>query len=97
VARKVGIYTRISRDDEGDAMGVARQQHMVAFANKSSHDASRRISRKHLELAQQGKDSGPPAGSSWRMLGLPSRTPSTQAEPSRRGPWRTGWETGVLA
>ncbi|MET8211841.1 hypothetical protein ABZT51_38720 [Streptomyces sp. NPDC005373] len=78
-------------------MGVARQQHMVAFANKSSHDASRRISRKHLELAQQGKDSGPPAGSSWRMLGLPSRTPSTQAEPSRRGPWRTGWETGVLA
>ncbi|MFF1562968.1 recombinase family protein [Streptomyces sp. NPDC058293] len=27
---------------------------MVAFANKSSHDASRRITRKHLELAQQG-------------------------------------------
>lgn len=23
---------------------------------------------------------------------FPSRTPSAQAEPSRRGPWRTGWE-----
>ncbi|MGY4918022.1 recombinase family protein [Streptomyces sp. 900116325] len=165
MARKVGIYTRISRDDEGDAMGVARQQQdcerladlrswqavkiyedndvsafkrnvvreefelmlkdlraglidgivaydldrlarqprdlerlieifderpksefatvtndvnlgtpdgrtmariMVAFANKSSHDASRRIKRKHLELAQQGKDSGGPAPYGWR-------------------------------
>ncbi|MFD8512961.1 recombinase family protein [Streptomyces antimycoticus] len=26
MARKVGIYTRISRDDEGDALGVARQR-----------------------------------------------------------------------
>ncbi|MFZ4299665.1 recombinase family protein [Streptomyces cinereoruber] len=165
MARKVGIYTRISRDDEGDALGVARQQQdcerladlrswqavkvyedndvsafkrnvvrdefelmlkdlraglidgvvaydldrlarqprdlerlieifderpksafatvtndvnlgtpdgrtmariMVAFANKSSHDASRRIKRKHLELAQQGKDSGGPAPYGWR-------------------------------
>ncbi|MFD8571406.1 recombinase family protein [Streptomyces sp. NPDC059639] len=165
MARKVGIYTRISRDDEGEAMGVARQQQdcerladlrswqavkvyedndvsafkrnvvrdefelmlndlraglihgivaydldrlarqprdlerlieifderprsefatvtndvnlgtpdgrtmariMVAFANKSSHDASRRIRRKHLELAQQGKDSGGPAPYGWR-------------------------------
>ncbi|MEU6635426.1 recombinase family protein [Streptomyces rochei] len=39
---------------------------MVAFANKSSHDASRRIKRKHLELAQQGKDSGGPAPYGWR-------------------------------
>ncbi|MGW8685816.1 recombinase family protein [Streptomyces sp. NPDC055817] len=165
MARKVGIYTRISRDDEGDALGVARQKQdcerladlrgwqavkiyedndvsafkrnvvrdefelmlkdlraglidgivaydldrlarqprdlerlieifderpksefatvtndlnlgtpdgrtmariMVAFANKSSHDASRRITRKHLELAQQGKDSGGPAPYGWR-------------------------------
>ncbi|OLZ64340.1 integrase [Streptomyces sp. IMTB 2501] len=165
MARKVGIYTRISRDDEGEALGVARQQAdcerladlrswqavkvyedndvsafkrnvvrdefelmlkdlraglidgivaydldrlarqprdlerlieifderprlefatvtndvnlgtpdgrtmariMVAFANKSSHDASRRIRRKHLELAQQGKDSGGPAPYGWR-------------------------------
>lgn len=154
MARKVGIYTRISRDDEGEALGVARQRTdcerladlrtwqpvkvyedndvsafkrnvvreefelmlkdlkaglidgvvsydldrlarqpqdlerlieiyddrprlefatvtndvnlgtadgrtmariMVAFANKSSHDTSRRLKRKHLELAQQGK------------------------------------------
>ncbi|MGW3724350.1 recombinase family protein [Streptomyces sp. NPDC000851] len=165
MARRVGIYTRISRDDEGEALGVARQQQdcerladlrswqpvkvyedndvsafkrnvvrdefelmlkdlraglidgivaydldrlarqprdlerlieifddrprlefatvtndiniatpdgrtmariMVAFANKSSHDASRRIKRKHLELAQQGKDSGGPAPYGWR-------------------------------
>lgn len=165
MARRVGIYTRISRDDEGDALGVARQQQdcerladlrswqavkvyedndvsafkrnvvrdefelmlkdlraglidgivaydldrlarqpkdlerlieiyderprlefatvtndvnigtpdgrtmarvMVAFANKSSHDASRRITRKHLQLAQQGKDSGGPAPYGWR-------------------------------
>ncbi|MER7968669.1 recombinase family protein [Streptomyces sp. NPDC096080] len=164
MARKVGIYTRISRDDEGDSLGVARQQQdcerladlrswqavkvyedndvsafkrnvvrdefelmlkdlraglidgivaydldrlarqprdlerlidifddrpklefatvtndvnlgtpdgrtmariMVAFANKSSHDASRRIKRKHLELAQQGRDSGGPAPYGW--------------------------------
>ncbi|MDT0466416.1 recombinase family protein, partial [Streptomyces gibsoniae] len=38
---------------------------MVAFANKSSHDTSRRIKRKHLELAQQGKDSGGPAPYGW--------------------------------
>ncbi|MFE7030316.1 recombinase family protein [Streptomyces sp. NPDC057621] len=165
MARKVGIYTRISRDDEGEALGVARQRRdcerltdlrswqaikvyedndvsafkrqvvrdefelmladlraglidgvvaydldrlarqprdlerlieiyddrprlefatvtndvnigtpdgrtmariMVAFANKSSHDASRRIKRKHLELAQQGKDSGGPAPYGWQ-------------------------------
>ncbi|MET9493419.1 recombinase family protein [Streptomyces sp. NPDC006552] len=165
MARKVGIYTRISRDDEGEALGVARQQQdcerladlrswqavkvyadndvsafkrnvvrdefelmlndlraglidgivaydldrlarqprdlerlieiydqrpksefatvtndvnlgtpdgrtmarvMVAFADKSSHDASRRIKRKHLELAQQGKDSGGPAPYGWQ-------------------------------
>ncbi|WP_435835472.1 recombinase family protein [Streptomyces avermitilis] len=26
MARKVGVYTRISRDEEGEALGVARQQ-----------------------------------------------------------------------
>ncbi|NNN31299.1 recombinase family protein [Streptomyces sp. S3(2020)] len=165
MARKVGIYTRISRDDEGDALGVARQRDdcerladlrswqavkvyedndvsafkrnvvrdefelmlkdlraglingvvaydldrlarqprdlerlieifderprlefatvtndinlatpdgrtmarvMVAFANKSSHDTSRRIKRKHLELAQQGKSTGGAAPYGWR-------------------------------
>ena len=165
MARKVGIYTRISRDDEGEALGVARQRTdcerladlrtwqpvkvyedndvsafkrnvvreefelmlkdlkaglidgvvsydldrlarqpqdlerlieiyddrprlefatvtndvnlgtadgrtmariMVAFANKSSHDTSRRLKRKHLELAQQGKSNGGPAPYGWR-------------------------------
>lgn len=165
MARKVGIYTRISRDDEGEALGVARQQEdcerladlrswrtvkvyedndvsaykrnvvrkefelmlkdlqaglidgivaydldrlarqprdlerlievfddrprlefatvtndvnlgtpdgrtmarvMVAFANKSSADTSRRLKRKHLELALQGKSSGGPAPYGWR-------------------------------
>lgn len=164
MARKVGIYTRISRDDEGEALGVARQRQdcerladlrtwqpvkvyedndvsafkrnvvrdefelmlndlraglidgvvaydldrlarqpqdlerlieiyderprlefatvtndvnlgtadgrtmariMVAFANKSSHDTSRRLKRKHLELAQQGKSNGGPAPYGW--------------------------------
>ncbi|WP_435969212.1 recombinase family protein [Streptomyces sp. Qhu_M48] len=165
MARKVGIYTRISRDDEGEALGVARQRTdcerladlrtwlpvkvyedndvsafkrnvvreefelmlkdlkaglidgvvsydldrlarqpqdlerlieiyddrprlefatvtndvnlgtadgrtmariMVAFANKSSHDTSRRLKRKHLELAQQGKSNGGPAPYGWQ-------------------------------
>ncbi|MEU1512981.1 recombinase family protein [Streptomyces sp. NPDC005811] len=43
---------------------------MVAFANKSSHDASRRIQRKHLELARQGKSSGGPAPFGWLKGGL---------------------------
>ncbi|MET9124292.1 hypothetical protein [Streptomyces sp. NPDC004528] len=42
---------------------------MVAFANKSSHDASRRIQRKHLELARQGKSSGGPAPYGWQKDG----------------------------
>ncbi|MEU3600608.1 recombinase family protein [Streptomyces sp. NPDC006798] len=165
MARKVGIYSRISRDDEGDQLGVARQREdcerladlrswhavkvyedndvsafkrkvvrkefelmlkdlraglidgviaydldrlarqprdlerlieifddrprlefatvtnevnlgtpdgrtmarvMVAFANKSSHDMARRIKRKHLALAQEGKSSGGPAPYGWR-------------------------------
>lgn len=32
----------------------------------------------------------PAAGTLWRVWGLPPRPPSTQAEPSRRGPWRPG-------
>ncbi|WP_424854571.1 recombinase family protein [Streptomyces sp. SAI-170] len=50
----------------GTADGRTMARIMVAFANKSSHDASRRIKRKHLELAQQGKDSGGPAPYGWR-------------------------------
>ncbi|MBZ6229784.1 recombinase family protein [Streptomyces olivaceus] len=49
----------------GSPDGRTMARIMVAFANKSSHDASRRIKRKHLELAQQGKDSGGPAPYGW--------------------------------
>ncbi|WP_019983311.1 recombinase family protein [Streptomyces sp. Amel2xE9] len=50
----------------GTSDGRTMARVMVAFANKSSHDASRRIKRKHLQLAQQGKDSGGPAPYGWR-------------------------------
>ncbi|MGW2875930.1 recombinase family protein [Streptomyces sp. NPDC001233] len=50
----------------GSADGRTMARVMVAFANKSSHDTSRRIKRKHLELAQQGKSNGGPAPYGWR-------------------------------
>lgn len=50
----------------GSADGRTMARIMVAFANKSSHDTSRRIKRKHLELAQQGKANGGPAPYGWR-------------------------------
>jgi DNA invertase Pin-like site-specific DNA recombinase len=50
----------------GSADGRTMARIMVAFANKSSHDTSRRIKRKHLELAQQGKANGGPAPYGWQ-------------------------------
>jgi DNA invertase Pin-like site-specific DNA recombinase len=50
----------------GTADGRTMARIMVAFANKSSHDTSRRIKRKHLELAQQGKANGGPAPYGWQ-------------------------------
>ncbi|MFB7364728.1 recombinase family protein [Streptomyces hydrogenans] len=50
----------------GTADGRTMARIMVAFANKSSHDTSRRLKRKHLELAQQGKSNGGPAPYGWR-------------------------------
>ncbi|GAA2084542.1 recombinase family protein [Streptomyces albiaxialis] len=50
----------------GTADGRTMARVMVAFANKSSHDTSRRLKRKHLELAQQGKASGGPAPYGWQ-------------------------------
>ena len=38
--------------------GIAMARVMVALANKSSRDTSRRVARKHLELAEQGKVGG---------------------------------------
>ncbi|WP_436737889.1 hypothetical protein [Streptomyces sp. BBFR102] len=50
----------------GTADGRTVARITVSFANKSSHDTSRRIKRKHLELAQQGKGNGPPVPYGWR-------------------------------
>ncbi|MCG3042559.1 recombinase family protein [Streptomyces sp. S1A] len=44
---------RLSNDTEIMAARIG-----VAFANKSSRDTSRRVTRKHLELAEQGKTNG---------------------------------------
>lgn len=38
--------------------GVTMSRVLVAFANKSSRDTARRVTRKHLELAEQGKPGG---------------------------------------
>lgn len=39
---------------------------MVAFANKASMDTSRRVTRKHLEMAQQGRPHGGPRAFGWK-------------------------------
>jgi len=44
--------------DLGSPDGRVMARVMVAFANKSSADTGRRVARKHLELAQQGKPVG---------------------------------------
>ncbi|GHE28624.1 resolvase [Streptosporangium violaceochromogenes] len=38
--------------------GITQARVLMAFANKSSRDTSRRVSRKHEELAEQGKPGG---------------------------------------
>jgi site-specific DNA recombinase len=44
--------------DLGNDAGITMARVMVAIANKSSRDSSRRVARKHLELAEQGKTGG---------------------------------------
>ena len=64
--RKRLVFATVTNDvNSGTADGRTMARVMVAFANKSSHDASRRIQRKHLELARQGKSSGGPAPYGW--------------------------------
>ncbi|CAM5588466.1 recombinase family protein [Streptomyces griseorubiginosus] len=64
--RKRLVFATVTNDvNLGTADGRTMARVMVAFANKSSHDASRRIQRKHLELARQGKPSGGPAPYGW--------------------------------
>lgn len=50
----------------GSADGRTMARITVPRANKSSHDTSRRIKRKHQELAQQGKANGGPARYGWQ-------------------------------
>ena len=38
--------------------GITQARVLLAFANKSSRDTSRRVTRKHMELAEQGKPGG---------------------------------------
>ncbi|MGW0553666.1 recombinase family protein [Streptomyces sp. NPDC002926] len=64
--RKRRVFATVTNDvNLSTADGRTMARVMVAFANKSSHDASRRIQRKHLELARQGKSSGGPAPYGW--------------------------------
>lgn len=44
--------------DLGTDSGITMARIMVALANKSSMDTGRRVTRKHLELAEQGKNGG---------------------------------------
>ncbi|MFF2381224.1 hypothetical protein [Streptomyces sp. NPDC058108] len=69
--RKRDCRSGDSADDVnlGAADGRTMARMMIAFANKSSHDASRRIQRKHLELARQGKSSGGQAPYGWQEDG----------------------------
>jgi site-specific DNA recombinase len=65
------LFATVTNDlNLGTADGRTMARVMVAFANKSSHDASRRIQRKHLELARLGKPSGGPAPYGWLKGGI---------------------------
>ncbi|MEU5609489.1 recombinase family protein [Streptomyces sparsogenes] len=69
--RKRLVFATVTNDvNLSTADGRTMARVMVAFANKSSHDASRRIQRKHLELAQQGKSNGGPAPYGWLKGGI---------------------------
>ncbi|MGW4565760.1 recombinase family protein [Streptomyces sp. NPDC004561] len=65
--RKRLTFATVTDDiDLSSADGRTMARVMVAFAIKSSHDAARRIKRKHLELALSGKSSGGPAPYGWQ-------------------------------
>jgi site-specific DNA recombinase len=57
--RRGGVFATVQGDiDLSTPDGRTMARVMVAFANKSSMDTSRRVARKHLELAQAGKVGG---------------------------------------
>ena len=62
--RKLVFATVQSDIDLSTSDGRTMARIMVAFANKSSMDTSRRVRRKHLELAQTGVPTG-----GWRPFG----------------------------
>ncbi|MGP2435985.1 recombinase family protein [Streptomyces sp. JW3] len=65
--RKRLTFVTVTNDiDLSSADGRTMARVMVAFANKSSHDTARRIKRKHLELAMNGKSSGGPSPYGWK-------------------------------
>ena len=57
-SRKIPTRSVTGSLDLGSDAGITMARVMVAIANKSSRDSSRRIARKHLELAEQGKTGG---------------------------------------
>ena len=63
-SRKLVFATVQSDIDLSTSDGRTMARIMVAFANKSSMDTSRRVRRKHLELAQTGVPIG-----GWRPFG----------------------------
>src|SRR5215203_3802205 len=57
--RRNGVFATVQGDvDLASPDGRTMARVLIAFANKSSMDMSRRIKRKQLELAQHGKVSG---------------------------------------
>jgi DNA invertase Pin-like site-specific DNA recombinase len=66
-SRKLVFATVQSDIDLSTSDGRTMARIMVAFANKSSMDTSRRVRRKHLELAQTGVPTG-----GWRPFGYQS-------------------------
>jgi site-specific DNA recombinase len=66
-ARPSAVFASVQGDinlQTADGRTMARV--MVAFANKASMDTSRRVSRKHLELAQAGLPAGGKRPFGWR-------------------------------
>ncbi|MFE1208761.1 recombinase family protein [Streptomyces albidoflavus] len=103
--RKQHVFATVTNDvNLSSADGRTMARVMVAFANKSSHDAARRIQRKHLELAQQGKPSGGPAPYGWLKDGRvdPEAAPHIREAQQqllagvRIGTIRTGWQNQGL-
>lgn len=104
--RKQRVFATVTNDvNLSSADGRTMARVMVAFANKSSHDAARRIQRKHLELARQGKSSGGPAPYGWleggRQVDPVAAGHIREAQQQllagvRVGTIRTGWQSEGL-